>query len=242
MAKVIIWECEGEPYRGVRYGDRIEERLRLQGIPSERVCYPSGTVSWQPQHQNGLAHVWTGGVISALAPNMKPWKKILAAQIDQCLAGGPPVVGICLGAQMIAETYASLSGKGSVIRECGKGMEIGHCKIQSICSDIEERIGTSSFYCCQYHYHEIDPTFLGIEGIKLLCKNSHTEVQAFSIDQRVFGFQFHLDFRSTDCRQVLKSYLSDKHKNLSVLKDRKGSVENQFQESLFEILVLSQIM
>ena len=112
-------------------------------------------------------------------PWLAPEKKFIRALID----AGKPVLGICLGAQLIA----SALGAG-VFRN--KEKEIGWFPVQGVISP-----GSTSFSFPPsmevFHWH--GETFDLPPGAVQLARSDGCENQAFQIGVSVIGLQFHLE-------------------------------------------------
>ena len=55
-----------------------------------------------------------------------------------------------------------------------------------------------------FHYH--GDTFSIPDGGKRIATNIHTENQAFSYKDKIFGFQFHLEMTETTIKEILEKY------------------------------------
>ncbi len=105
--------------------------------------------------------------------------------IEACLAAGKRVLGICLGAQLIAEALGAKVAPNPV-------PEIGWFPVrfdQSICVDSGWTVFPETLTV--FHWHgdrfEIPP------GAYLLAASTACDRQAFAFGDRVLGLQFHLE-------------------------------------------------
>ena len=110
---------------------------------------------------------------------LAPEKRYLRAFIE----AGKPVLGICLGAQLIA---AALGSRVYPNRE----KEIGWFPIEPVSSAGEELF---SFPGNQTVFHWHGETFDLPVGAKLLARSRGCENQAFQLGSSVIGLQFHLE-------------------------------------------------
>jgi GMP synthase-like glutamine amidotransferase len=105
------------------------------------------------------------------------------------------LLGICLGAQLLAFLLG-----GKVYKN--KYPEIGWYPIEI---DNKEKIFKNiPKEIMAFHYH--GDTFSIPDGGKRIATNIHTENQAFSYKDRIFGFQFHLEMTETIIKEILEKY------------------------------------
>ena len=122
-----------------------------------------------------------------------PWLVSEKQFIREAIRSGKPVLGICLGAQLIA----SAMGAG-VYRNPLK--EIGWFPIRGISSN------DSSVFCFPpsmivFHWH--GETFDLPPGATRLAKSDGCENQAFQFGQSVIGLQFHLETTPLAAREMV---------------------------------------
>ena len=115
------------------------------------------------------------------------------AMVREAIAAGKTVLGICLGAQIIAKALGARVYPGSA-------KEIGWFPVQ--------RTGSHPFFdgipdsFTPFHWH--GETFdLPCEAMPL-AKSEITQTQAFAVGQRVLGLQFHLEATEDSVRELLK--------------------------------------
>jgi len=135
-----------------------------------------------------------GGPMSANDEARLGWLGPEIALICEAIAAGKTVLGICLGAQIIAKALGARVYLGSAKR-------IDWFPVQ--------RTGSHPFFdgipdsFTPFHWH--GETFdLPCEAI-LLAKSEITKTQAFAVGQRVLGLQFHLEATEESVRALLKS-------------------------------------
>ena len=118
-----------------------------------------------------------GGQMSVNDERQYPWFIPEKALVKKTIEAGHPVLGICLGAQMIASVYGKQVQKG--IRE------IGWCRIRG-CNTKRNTIFPDDFAI--FHWH--GETFDLPEGATLLAAGRDVKNQAFRVGSGV-GVQFH---------------------------------------------------
>lgn len=129
-----------------------------------------------------------GGGMSVNDEAVLPWLAPEKAFIRSAIGAGKPVLGICLGAQLIASALGA-----RVYRNAQK--EIGWFPIEAVRA-LGDRIGASldaafplSGPLEVFHWH--GETFELPEGAELLAKSQACAHQAFRLGQRVCALQFH---------------------------------------------------
>jgi GMP synthase-like glutamine amidotransferase len=148
------------------------------------VCRPyAGDVLPERIEQGGLMAL--GGSMGACDDEDAPWLPRVRTLLAEATARGRPVLGICLGAQMLA---VALGGR---VQPSRSGGELGLRKIDL--NDESQKdplfVGMSSpAEAAQWHDDEI--TELPNRAV-LLASSATCRVQAFRAGERSWGVQFH---------------------------------------------------
>lgn len=139
-----------------------------------------------------------GGPMSVNDTADLPWLAAEKQFIGKMLAAGKPVLGICLGAQLIA---SALDAK--VMANAEK--EIGWWPLKS------HPNGQDSFQFPErfeaFHWH--GETFELPAGGTLLASSAACQNQAFQIGQQVIGLQFHLETTPASAAALLENCAED---------------------------------
>jgi GMP synthase-like glutamine amidotransferase len=134
-----------------------------------------------------------GGPMSANDEARLEWLGPEIALVRAAVAAGKTVVGICLGAQIIAKALGA-----RVYR--GQAKEIGWFPVQRTGSSHPLFDGLPQTFA-PFHWH--GETFdLPHEAI-LLASSKITENQAFAMGQHVLGLQFHMEASKESVRALL---------------------------------------
>ena len=135
-----------------------------------------------------------GGPMSANDEARLGWLGPEIALVREAIAADKTVLGICLGAQIIAKALGARVYPGSA-------KEIGWFPVQ--------RTGSQPFFdglpesFTPFHWH--GETFDLPREATPLAKSKITETQAFAVGQRVLGLQFHMEATEKSVRALLRS-------------------------------------
>jgi GMP synthase-like glutamine amidotransferase len=128
-----------------------------------------------------------GGPMSVNDEKRFPWLGSEKDLIKRCRESGKPVLGICLGAQLIA------SAMGNKVFP-GKQTEIGWFPVEFNQGEESRKLFPGlQASATVFHWH--GDTFDLPEGAVLLCSSSITPVQAFISDKKLLALQFHLEIK-----------------------------------------------
>ncbi len=139
----------------------------------------------RPQLDRYEALIVLGGPMNADQINTFPNLLTEVEIIREAVSDGMSVLGICLGAQLLATALG-----GSVARN--EIREIGWHDVELTAAGLEDPV-LSTFAPRQevFQWHE-DGISLPA-GCELLARSPASEVQAFRYGDHVYGFQFHLE-------------------------------------------------
>ncbi|RLK50638.1 GMP synthase-like glutamine amidotransferase [Alkalispirillum mobile] len=135
-----------------------------------------------------------GGPMSVNDEGQHPWLVPEKRFIRQCIEHGVPVLGVCLGAQMIA------SALGARVRAMPH-KEIGWFPVHSIQSVDEGHFSVPDGLEV-FHWH--GEAFDLPAGAVHLARSAACENQAFQVGDRVVGLQFHLESTPESVREIVE--------------------------------------
>jgi GMP synthase-like glutamine amidotransferase len=136
-----------------------------------------------------------GGPMSVNDEERFPWLRLEKQFIKHSIKSGKAVLGICLGAQLIASALGE-----SVYPNRRK--EIGWFPVQGIPSE-DNHIFRFPPLIEVFHWH--GETFDLPEGAVLLARSEGCENQAFQVGQKVIGLQFHLETTPESARAMVRN-------------------------------------
>lgn len=136
-----------------------------------------------------------GGPMSVNDEEMFPWLALEKKFISNAIENSKPVLGICLGAQLIASAMGA-----EVYRNPIK--EIGWFPVQGVAS-IGELFFSFPPSMEVFHWH--GETFDLPSGAIRIAKSEGCENQAFQIGKSVIGLQFHLETTPASVRDIVSN-------------------------------------
>lgn len=134
-----------------------------------------------------------GGPMSVNDDWFHDWLKDEKRFLAECVAQGRAVVGICLGAQLIASALGARVGPN-------EHSEIGWFDIEAVEADGAFRFPARATVL---HWH--GETFSLPDGAKLLASSEACRNQAFQSGERVIGLQFHLETTPDSLADMLEA-------------------------------------
>jgi GMP synthase (glutamine-hydrolysing) len=160
----------------------IEPALKSRGIAIDYAdLYRAGAESPEIDGYDGL--IFLGGPMSV--NDSLPYLDAEMRLIERAMTAETPVLGVCLGSQLIAKTLGA-----PVYRNAAP--EIGWYDIKL--TDAAERdamFGELNPVETVFHWHS--DTFDLPAGADLLARSERTERQAFRYGRVIYGVQFHLE-------------------------------------------------
>lgn len=192
MAPLRIHYFQHVPFEGLAC---IEDWARQQGhalsatffFAPEPVAPPLPDIDWL---------IVMGGPMSSYDEEQHPWLRLEKSYIRQAIDAGKTVLGICLGAQLIA------SALGSAVYP-GPQQEIGWWPIRKTeAGRAHPLFAAMPDEFIVLHWH--GDTFDLPEGALRLADSEACRNQAFALGERVLGLQFHVEATAAAVRQMVK--------------------------------------
>ncbi len=173
--------------------DRLEPALRRAGfLVEQRMRDP------RPEDLTADAVVVMGGPMGVYEADQHPWLHREIELVRERLRANRPVLGICLGAQILA------AAAGSRVYPGEKGMVIGVEPVTLTSDGLEDPLFAGfeeSFDVVHWHGDTFDP----VPGAKLLASTARYPQQAFRIGRSV-GLQFHPELGPDTYERWLRAF------------------------------------
>ncbi|MEV5973117.1 type 1 glutamine amidotransferase [Streptomyces sp. NPDC051921] len=163
----------------------VAERLRAAGV-DPRPCHP-----WQGEALPASLEGWAGLIVLGGSPNCEddtaaPWLPRVRALIREAVDVRVPLLGICLGAQLMAHALG-----GAVAPRAARGAELGAVPLRRLpAADGDPVLGAvpEGALAAQWHWDDVERL---PPGAALLLTGDHCAYQAFRVGARAWGVQFH---------------------------------------------------
>lgn len=184
------------PFEGL---GSIQSWLEVAGYETTATRFYQSAILPHPESVDLL--IILGGPMSVNDEDHFPWLRTEKLFIREIIKSGTPVVGICLGAQLIASSLGE-----SVYPNRRK--EIGWFPVQRVTSQ-NDALFSFPEIAEVFHWH--GETFDLPQGAELLASSEGCRNQAFQLGTSVIGLQFHLEMTPetvqdliTHCRDDLQ--------------------------------------
>ncbi len=182
-----------------------------------------------PQRMDGRAGlIVMGGPMGAYERDRYPFLKDEIRLIQEALSEGKPVLGVCLGSQLLA---SALDGSVSSGRQKEIGWHPVHLTEEGV-NDPLFRDGELSFTA--YHWH--GDAFELPQGAVPLASSERTPHQAFRFGTNAYGLLFHLEITENMIREMIRTF-SDELKEEGI---EPGLLMKESQERLRDLKKVSR--
>jgi len=174
----------------------IEDCLRQEKIPYQILSFESGL---HLPRLDDLTHiVILGGPMNVYEEDRYPFLRIEDLFIKEAIQRGKSILGICLGAQLIAKALGAKVFRASV-KEIG-WYDVSLTRIGSIDRFFSQL--PKKFSVFQWH----EDTFEIPHSAILIATSSLVPYQAFRYGDNAYGLQFHLEVTQEMIREWMETY------------------------------------
>jgi GMP synthase-like glutamine amidotransferase len=175
------------PFEGPAY---LETWLARKGIPLRKLLVPEEPL---PDSSHFQAVIVMGGPMNIYQYRDHPWLPEEKAFLHRCLTLGIPMLGICLGAQLIADVLGA-----RVVQNTHR--EIGWMPIQ-LTPEIRQEFPTLPDELNVLHWH--GDRFALPPGAIRVAQSAACEEQGYYIPDKCLGLQFHMETTSESLNALL---------------------------------------
>lgn len=155
-----------------------------------------------PQRMDGRSGlVVMGGPLGVYEQERYPFLKEEVRLIKEALSEGKPVLGICLGSQLLASALEGLVSRGH-------RKEIGWHPVRLTEDGKEDMLfhGVERSFTA-YHWH--GDVFELPRGAVALASSDRTQHQAFRFGANAYGLLFHLEVTENMVREMIRTFSDD---------------------------------
>jgi len=142
-----------------------------------------------------------GGPMGVYDHDIYPWLTEEKALIADAISAGKKIIGICLGAQLIACVLGA-----KVTRNAHR--EIGWFPLQ-IAANASDHPVAKYLAECEEVFHWHGDTFELPAQAQLIASSEACTHQAYVIDNQIYGFQFHLETTEASATALIKNCAED---------------------------------
>lgn len=136
---------------------------------------------------------------SAMVTDREPWSETTGAWLARAIPAGLPVLGVCYGHQLLAQVLGGEVGYNPRGREIGT-IEVertGDAADDPLFGILPPRFLAQSSHC--------QSVLVPPPGTRVAAGNAHDPHQALTYTPRVFGVQFHPEFRGEVSRGYIEA-------------------------------------
>ncbi|SDP28688.1 GMP synthase-Glutamine amidotransferase [Klenkia soli] len=196
--QAVVWAGSGTAWPSVGWGEPVADLLVRMGWQVDVV--PWGDPAAEHQGRLDVLHVFSGGLepVGSGTAAMADRLDAVRAGIGAAEGGRACVLGICLGAQMIA----AVSG-GVLPEPVPGGGEVGTATLHGL--DLPD-LHVPDLHVATAHVQQVPEAYLRTPGVQLTWTGNVTRVQGFTLGARVAGVQFHPELDAAEAARAGQAF------------------------------------
>lgn len=222
----VVWVADDVVFDGLDYGSRLVERLAARDwrVAREDLTRADGHVP------AAALHVLSGGgtSVSDRSGWMRGGLALTRELVDRADRGEHTVLGVCLGAQMLAETLWPGSVRASPRIEVGL-------------TEVVWRVGGDRrFVVPAFHHEQVERSYAAGDGAEVVAENAQAGLQGFRSRDRIWGVQFHPELAPADVRRLVAHHrqaIEAHHGHVAAALQSVEELEPAWRAEVFDLIL-----
>lgn len=172
--------------------------LRRAGLEIRAACLEE-TGHRVPELDGAAGVVVLGGPCSLVDTSSEPfWVRGVCDLLEIALKGGTPILGICLGSQLLAKVLGSTIGRGD-------RWEVGwHDVYKEAAAEKDPLFSQMPMRFVAFHWHRDVHTLP--DGARCLARSEQTRLQAFAYGDSAYGLLYHGEVGPEEAVKMLRAF------------------------------------
>jgi GMP synthase-like glutamine amidotransferase len=175
------------------------EEMEANGVEL-RTWLPAEDEPVPPDLDEHDAVMTFGGAMHVDQEDRHPWLAVEKAVLRELVAAGGPLLGVCLGSQLVAEAAGALPRRASEPEIGWRDVELTpEATTDPLLGALPQR-----FEAFQWHSYEVP-----LPPRAVALAHSPVSLQAYRIGESVWGIQFHAEVGAAAAQEWIRDYRSD---------------------------------
>ncbi|GLR68182.1 amidotransferase [Acidocella aquatica] len=183
--KILVFQ-----HVAIEHPGSFRDTIKAQGHSLHQIELDEGEAI-PPLHDYDVLLVM-GGPMDVWEEEAHPWLAAEKAAIRAWVSAGKPYLGMCFGAQLLAEAMGGKVGLMKTAPEVGMS-QVRQVGAAALFSGLPEQLT-----CFQWHGAEVCEL---PPGASLIATNAACRVQGFALGEHAYGLQFHAELTETTAQE-----------------------------------------